>query len=146
MARNPTAQLKCPPYQDDSTVVLRWKVDPGLDAPPSRQIVDAVLDRVSSGNLASGAKLPSVRGMAAEALVNHNTAARAYRELEHLSVVRGQNGRGVFVTEDGPRIARELRGLKTLAAFDHAAAEALRSGHGVAELRERLNALELNSR
>ena len=47
--------------------------------------------------------------LAAEALVNPNTAAKAYRDLEALGVVEGSNGRGVFVTEAGPGIARGLR-------------------------------------
>ena len=97
------------------------------------------MDALSSGALAAGEKLPSVRGMAAEALVNHNTAARAYRDLEHLGVVEGKNGRGVFVTPSGPKIARGLRRAQTLAAFERALEEALRSGHDLSELLERMH-------
>ena len=43
--------LKCPPYQDDGTVMSDWRVDPALETPPSRQIVDAVLDAVAAGRL-----------------------------------------------------------------------------------------------
>ena len=107
----------------------RWRVDPGLDVPPSRQLVEAVLDRVASGELPSGEQLPSVRALAAEALVNHNTVARAWRELEHLGVVAGENGRGVFITPSGPRLARELRRRHTLESFERALREALRAGH-----------------
>ena len=112
----------------------RWKVDPALDLPPSRQLVEAVLDAVASGQLVAGAQLPSVRGMAAEALVNHNTVARAWRDLEHLGVIAGENGRGVFVTPEGPGRARELRRDHTLAAFEQALREALRSGHSLEAL------------
>ncbi len=114
----------------------RWKVDPARDVPPCRQIAETVLDEVASGELDAGAQLPSVRGMAAAALVNHNTAARAYRDLEHLGVVVGENGRGVFVTPDGPRIARELRRARTLADFRQALQAALRAGHTVERLLE----------
>ena len=113
---------------------MDWKTDPSLDLPPSMQIVEAVLDAVASGELTGGAKLPSVRGMAAEALVNHNTAARAYRELEVLGVVKGQNGLGVFVTEKGPRLARERRRAETLIALRRAFEQALRAGHEWDEL------------
>lgn len=106
-----------------------WRVDPGLDLPPSRQLVEAVLDALASGELSAGAQLPSVRGMAAEALVNHNTVARAYRDLEQLGAVAGENGRGVFVTAAGPRLARGLRRESTLAAFEQALRAALRAGH-----------------
>ena len=118
---------------------MSWKVDPSRETPPSRQILEAVLDALSSGSMAAGEKLPSVRGMASQALVNHNTAARAYRDLEHLGVVQGENGRGVFVTPSGPRIAREQRRAQTLAAFERALDQALRSGHDLSDLLERMH-------
>lgn len=108
---------------------LDWTVDPHADAAPSKQLVLRALDALASGELAAGAQLPSVRQLAARALVNHNTAARAYRDLEQLGVVRGQNGLGVFATQDAPRLARELRRRSTLDAFRGAAKDALRAGH-----------------
>lgn len=120
---------------------MDWRVDPSRDAHPCQQIVAAVLDALSGGELAAGAKLPSVRGMAAEALVNHNTAARAYRDLEQLGVVRGENGRGVFVTRGGPGIARRMRRAQTLDAFQVAMHEALRAGHDPAVLARLLGGL-----
>ncbi len=108
---------------------MDWKTDPARSLPPWRQVVEAALDAVASGELESGDKLPSVRGMAAQALVNHNTAARAYRELTRLGVVRSESGRGVFVTEEGPRLAREQRRAATLTALVRSFEEALRAGH-----------------
>jgi len=116
----------------------RWRVDPGLDVPPSRQIVEAVLDRVAAGEFPAGFQLPSVRTLAAEALVNHNTVARAWRDLEHLGVVAGENGRGVFVTSSGPRLARELRRRQTLECFERSVREALRAGHSPEALLARI--------
>ena len=116
----------------------RWRVDPGLDVPPSRQIVEAVLDRLAAGELTAGLQLPSVRTLAAEALVNHNAVARAWRELEHLGVVAGENGRGVFITPNGPRLARELRRRQTLESFERALREALRAGHAPETLLARI--------
>lgn len=113
---------------------MSWTVDPASDVPPSRQLVEAVLDAVARGELVAGQKLPSVRRMAAEALVNPNTVARAYRDLDHMGAVQGQNGRGVFVTERGPKIAREARRGATLSAFIRATREALRAGHTPVEL------------
>lgn len=118
--------------------MTNYRVDPRRDAPPSRQIVEAVLDAVASGELQAEAKLPSVREMAAQALVNHNTVARAYRDLEQLGVVEGCNGRGVFVTSDALRIARRVRHAETLAAFEHALDHALRCGHALDDLIDRM--------
>jgi DNA-binding transcriptional MocR family regulator len=67
---------------------VTWTVDLASSVPPSRQLVEAALDALSSGRLAAGDRLPSVRGLAAAALVNHNTVARAYRDLEQRGVVK----------------------------------------------------------
>jgi GntR family transcriptional regulator len=117
---------------------MDWRTDPTREAPPSLQIVERALDAIASGELAAGEALPSVRRMAAAALVNHNTAARAYRDLDQMGVVRGENGRGVFVTEDGPRIARAERREETWKALERALDEALRAGHDPEELRRLL--------
>ena len=113
---------------------MDWSVDPARDRPPWRQVVERVLGAVASAALEAGDQLLSVRAMAAAAVVNHNTVARAYRELEQLGVVRGVNGRGVFVQPDGPARARELRRAETLEAFRRAAVDALRAGHSADEL------------
>ncbi len=113
---------------------MDWIVDPSAERPPSRQLVDTVLDGVARGELVPGDQLPSVRGLAAVAMVNHNTVARAWRDLEQLGVAQGRNGRGVFVTSGAEKIARELRLDATLTAFERTLAEALRAGHGRDEL------------
>ena len=106
-----------------------WSIDPDSDVPPSRQLVQIVLDAIASGELEPGSQLPSVRAMAAEAMVNHNTVARAYQELERLGATEGVNGLGVFVTLRGPEVAAAERRAATLAVLRRALAEALRAGH-----------------
>ena len=108
---------------------MTYRVDPHSQTPPSRQLVEAVLDTVARGDLLPGHRLPSVRAMAGEALVNPNTVGKAYRELEYLDIVRGRNGSGVFVTPRGPERSRKIRREATLQAYRLAAREALRSGH-----------------
>ena len=60
------------------------------------------------GLLGPGARLPSVRDLAAEAGVNPNTMQRALTELEREGIVHSQRTAGRFVTEDAERI-RQLR-------------------------------------
>src|SRR6185503_9922045 len=50
-----------------------------------------------------------VRAMAAEAMVNHNTVARAYQELARLGATEALDGVGVFVTLQGPEVAAAER-------------------------------------
>src|SRR5438445_358254 len=94
------------------------RVDPDRPLSPSMQVVEAVLDEVASGALRAGDRLPSVRDAAVSALVNPNTIARAWRELEVLGVVEGKAGAGVFVTPLGPDVARrERRAVSERIAF-----------------------------
>jgi GntR family transcriptional regulator len=115
------------------------QVDPSRATPPSRQLVEAILDRIAGGALEAGDRLPSVRGLAADALVNPNTVGKAYRELEALGVVAGRNGAGVFVTPAGPAKARRERRAATLAAVEAALVSALEAGHDLGVLRALLD-------
>lgn len=108
---------------------MHCRVDPNSLVPPSQQIVAAVLDAILRGELGVGDRLPSVRGLAVEALVNPNTVTRAYRDLEQLGATEGRNGSGVYVTPNGPDLARATRAADTLHAFRDAALQALRAGH-----------------
>ena len=121
---------------------MAFRVDPHSDVPPSRQIVEAFLDRVANGSLTAGEVLPSIRALAAEALVNPNTVGKAYRDLEAMGVVEGRNGSGVFVTPSGAEIARGRRRKATLETFRRAAREALRAGHGAGALEGALASIE----
>ncbi len=109
---------------------MRLRVDTDRPLPPSQQLVEAVLDAVASGELRAEDRLPSVREAAAAALVNPNTVARAWRDLEARGVVEGRAGSGVFVTAGGPEVARRERRKATLASLRQAAEEAVRAGHG----------------
>ncbi len=104
-------------------------VNPSSHVPPSVQIVEAILDALAANRFAAGAKLPSVRALAVQVLVNPNTVSKAYAELERLGVVAGRNGSGVYVTDGGPETAHALRHAATLATFVDAARAARRAGH-----------------
>ena len=115
---------------------MHLRVDPHSHVPPSQQLVEALLDAIARGELAPGDRLPSVRGLAGQALVNPNTVGKAYRDLEHLGATEGKNGSGVFVTAGGPDVAKALRLAATLESFRAAAAEAVRAGHARAVLQD----------
>lgn len=118
---------------------MHVRVDPNSLVPPSQQLVAAVLDAIACGELAPGDRLPSVRGLAAEALVNPNTVAKAFRDLEHLGATEGRNGSGVYVTAAAPDVAKGLRLAATLAGVRAAVWQALRAGHDETVLREVLD-------
>ena len=115
---------------------MQVRVDPHSLVPPSQQLVAAVLDAIANGELQPGDKLPAVRALAEQALVNPNTVGKAWRELEHLGVTEGRNGAGVFVTPGAVDVAKAVRLADTLVAFRTAVQQALRAGHELAVLRE----------
>jgi GntR family transcriptional regulator len=55
--------------------------------------------KIAKSELAPGAKLPSVRGLAMQLTINTNTVAKAYKELASLGLVESKNGLGLFVCE-----------------------------------------------
>ncbi len=70
------------------------------------QLLNQIKYLVSSGRLAAGEQLPPVRKLAEELLINPNTVARAYRELEAEGVVTSRRGAGVFVSNGVSPLAR----------------------------------------
>jgi GntR family transcriptional regulator len=83
---------------------IRISQDDGT--PIYQQVVSQVKLLVSSGRLAEGQQLPSVRKLAEQLLINPNTVARAYRELESAGVVISRRGSGVFVSDSGSPLSR----------------------------------------
>ena len=67
--------------------------------PIYQQLMRQVKHAVATGALAAGDRLPPVRELAATLLVNPNTVARAYRDLERDGVLETAPGRGSFIRE-----------------------------------------------
>ena len=63
----------------------------------TQQLVDRFTEAIEAGELEPGEKLPPTRALAAEAGINHLTAARVYRRLAELGYVTATVGRGTFV-------------------------------------------------
>ena len=75
------------------------RITTGGHRPIYRQIIDQVRQAVATGELAVGDSLPSVRQLAEELVLNHNTVAKAYSQLVREGVLESQHGRGVFVAK-----------------------------------------------
>lgn len=77
------------------------------------QVMQQIKYLVASGRLQPGEELPSIRALAEQLLVNPNTIARAYRELENAGVVEKRRTAGTYVAETGSPLAKKER-LKLL--------------------------------
>lgn len=63
------------------------------------QIVNQVKHLAASGRLVPGDELPPIRVLAEQLVVNPNTVARAYLELERAGLVTKRHGSGTYVSE-----------------------------------------------
>lgn len=88
------------------------------------QIVNQVKYLAASGRLSPGEELPPIRVLAEQLLINPNTVARAYRELEIMGVVVTRRGAGTYVAEAGKSISRNERKRILAARADQLLAEA----------------------
>src|SRR3954464_14845754 len=71
--------------------------------------MDEVRRLVAIGDLKPGDLLPSVRQLAADLRLNHNTIVQAYRELEREQIVYTRRGQGTFVAEQSASPAERER-------------------------------------
>ena len=74
-----------------------------------QQIADNICDRILSGSLPIGSKVPSVREQAATLGVNHNTIMRTYMELQRDEIISNKRGVGYFVADNAPQQIRTMR-------------------------------------
>ena len=88
-------------------------ISPNDGVPIYLQIVNQVKYLVASGRLEPGEELPAIRVLADQLVVNPNTVARAYRELEIAGVVEKRRTAGTYVSAAGSPLARRER-LKIL--------------------------------
>ena len=75
------------------------QIAPGSKQPVYKQIYDQISQMIAQGKLNTGDKLPAVRNLAAELVVNPNTVARAYSLLEQRGLVITKTGAGTFVSD-----------------------------------------------
>src|SRR5262245_3852060 len=102
------------------------------------QIVQQVKYLVAAGRLAPGEELPPIRLLAEQLLINPNTVARAYRELELAGVVTKRRTAGTYVSDAGSPLARRERLKVRTERIDALAAEARQLGFDTEEVVERL--------
>ncbi len=116
------------------------KIDPQSFVPIYEQVKSEIRRLAAVGAVRAHDPLPSIREIAAEALINPNTVARAYRELEQEGLIYTYKGRGSFLaarkTQDQDRVL-EGHVNRTL---DEAIAEVRMFGLSGPEIRKRFEA------
>ena len=77
--------------------------------PIYRQIVNQIKQLITSGRLTVGSELPPIRKLAQSIVVNPNTVAKAYKELEYQGVIFTKQGAGCFVADKGSPLSESER-------------------------------------
>ncbi len=107
---------------------MQLHITPGDGAPIYRQIIDQVKNLVAAGRLKPGDEMPPIRALAQQLLINPNTVARAYRELEAQGVLVSRQGSGTVVADGGSPLARGERLRLLTAQVDRLLTEARHLG------------------
>src|SRR3974377_1681669 len=108
-----------------------------LSAADSRPIYGQLAGRVkfavAAGVLRPGELVPSVRELSKQLVVNPNTVARAYRDLQTEGLLEPVRGTGLQVAESAPERCRTARRDHVRLRFRGALDEARRSAMDPAE-------------
>jgi GntR family transcriptional regulator len=107
---------------------MEFQCDPTSRIPIYRQLMDQIRQAIARGRLRAGSRLPSVRVLSRELVVNPNTVARAYTELEREGVLNTRQGLGAFVAEPQAELSAPARRERLQAALDRFLTEAVHLG------------------
>jgi GntR family transcriptional regulator len=115
---------------------MHLKLEPASPVPMYLQIVEQVRHALAAGALRPGDELPSVRTLAARHLINPNTVARAYLELERDGFLCKRRGAGTYVSADAAALSAGDRLRAVRALLDKAFTAAWDYGFTQPEIRE----------
>jgi GntR family transcriptional regulator len=92
--------------------------NPSSGVPIYLQLMEQVKHSIETGALRPGDQLPGIRPLAEDLVINPNTVAKAYRELEHDGIIELRHGAGAFVsgTARAKKLTDRLRAGQTLVA------------------------------
>ena len=120
-----------------NTVAMLFRANPTSGVPVYLQLIEQVKHAVEVGALRPGDQLPGIRRVAEDLVINPNTVAKAYRDLEHEGVIELRQGAGAFVTDDGQadRVSRVSRVTAARPALQAALDQLVASGLTPDEIR-----------
>jgi len=97
---------------------MEFHISTASRLPIYQQLVDQIREAVARGDLQPEERLPSVRQLSRELVVNPNTIARGYTELEREGILNTRPGLGVFVAEPKAELTKKVREQRLLEMLD----------------------------
>ena len=112
---------------------MLFRPNPGSGVPIYLQLMEQVRHAVETGALREGEHLPGIRKVAEDLVINPNTVAKAYRELELKGVISSERGNGSFVkgASEPAKLPEAERQARLESFYRRMLAEA--AGYGVSE-------------
>src|SRR5262245_13509185 len=117
---------------------MQFQIDTVSRIPVYRQLGEQIRTAVARGKLKPEDRLPSVRELSRQLVINPNTVARVYTELEREGVLNTRPGRGVFVAEPNSDLNDRARRQRLHTAMDALLTEAVHLGFTAEELQAML--------
>ena len=88
---------------------MQFRIDNSSQRPIYQQIIDQIKRDIALNKLQESEKLPTVRQLAGQLVINPNTIAKAYRQLERDGIIVTKAGAGAFVAELNSSLSRSVR-------------------------------------
>jgi len=113
---------------------MEFRIDAASRLPIYRQLAQQLREAVARGRVVPDERLPSVRELSRTLVINPNTVARVYTELEREGVLNTRPGLGVFVAHPRQELTLKVRRERVLEVVDHLLTEAVNLGFAADEL------------
>ena len=113
---------------------MEFRIEPTGRLPIYRQLSEQIREAIATGRLTADEKLPSVRELSRTLVVNPNTIARVYTELEREGVIHSRPGLGVFVARPKAELTKKVRRERLLELLDRFLTEAVHLGFSSQEV------------
>ncbi len=113
---------------------MQFEINTASRLPIYRQLTNQIREATARGNLKPDERLPSVRELSKELVVNPNTIARAYTELERDGLLNSRPGLGVFVAHPKAELTKEARRRRLVDIIDGFLTEAVLLGFSAEEV------------
>lgn len=107
---------------------MDFQIDAASKVPIYRQLREQIRLAIAQGHLRPEDQLPSVRELSRQLVVNPNTIARVYTELERESVLNTRPGLGVFVAKPRTDLTKKARRRRMLDQLDSFLTESVHLG------------------
>ena len=104
---------------------MQIQIDNTSDRAVYQQIIDQVKRDIALGKFIPGDKLLTVRQLAAQLVINPNTIAKAYRQLERDKIITTRPGAGTFIAQLSTNLSRSVRKKILVTQLERLAVEAV---------------------